>query len=154
VSRPLYDVLLVAHVVVAVVGFGALAVLGLEASIGWRSPDPATDESLRRFFSPGSDWPSRLIFAVPVLGLALLFGGDRAAASHAWPWLGLAIWVATAGLATGLCWPAERAAQAALAAEVPDVASFRLACTQLERGVAGIELCFVAAVVLMIIQPG
>jgi len=154
VSRPVYDVLLVVHVVVAVVGFGAVAVLGLEASAGRHSPDPAADESLRRFFRPGSDWPSRLIFAVPILGLALLFGGDRADASHVWPWLGLAVWVIAAGLATGRCWPAERVAQAALAAEVPDVASFRHACAVLERGVILIEVCFVAAVALMIIQPG
>jgi hypothetical protein len=126
-SGPLYDLLLVGHVVVAVVGFGAVAVSGRMASSAYRTADPAGDPRVLRFFREGPDWPARAIFLVPVLGLALLFGGDRSDVHAAWPWIGLAIWVGVAGLATAWCWPAEQAAQAALARLVSlrDVASLR-----------------------------
>ena len=173
-SRPLYDVLLVAHVAAAVVGFGALAVLGLEASAGRRSSHPGADAGLRRFFSAGTDWAGRTIYLVPVLGLALLLGGDRSAVGHVWPWAGLAIWLAATGVASGLCWPAERKAQRALAGadagsaaaagadeeadegagEAADDEAFRRACARAERGCAVTSLLFVAAVAVMILQPG
>jgi len=153
VSAPLYDVLVVLHVVSAIVGFGAIAVSGLEASSGRRSPDPAADESLVAYFRPGTSWPARSVFLVPVLGLILLFGGDRSDASRSWPWIGLALWVAAMGLATGICWPSEHRAQEALATDVPDVARFRQACCRLERGVVLIEVLVVAAVAVMILQP-
>jgi len=154
VSAPLYDVLVLLHVASALVGFGAIAVSGLEAFSGRRSDDPAADDSLVRFFRPGNSWPGRVVFLVPVLGLALLFGGDRPDVPHAWPWIGLGLWVAAAGLATGMCWPAERLAQEALGRPVPDVATFRQACGRLERGVVLIEVCAVAALAIMILQPG
>lgn len=114
-SGPLYDVILVAHVVAAVVGFGALAASGVAASSGRRSPDPVGDESVRRFFRVGRDWPARAIFLVPVFGLILLLGGDRSSLHEVWPWIGLGLWTATAGVATARCWPAETAAQRAFA---------------------------------------
>jgi hypothetical protein len=181
-SGPLYDLLLVMHVVVGVVGFGAIAVSGRTASAAYRTADPAGDPRVLRFFREGPDWPARAIFLVPVLGLALLFGGDRSDLHAAWPWIGLAIWLGVAGLATALCWPAEQAAQAALARLVSlrDGASlgeplvsvdgkrlvgvdgeavrgalpeFLAACRSLERASGVISVCFVLAVAVMIIQP-
>jgi hypothetical protein len=151
VSAPLYDVLLVAHVIVGVIGFGAMAVTGLAASSGRKSAEPLVDESLRRFFRPGRNWPARAIFLVPVLGLILLFGGDSGAVHQPWPWVGLGIWVFAAGLASARCWPAERRAQAALASRAVD--SFRQACRQMEVAAAAISICFVAAIVVMVAQP-
>jgi hypothetical protein len=161
VSGPAYDLLLVAHVLVALVGFGAIAVAGLAASSSRRCEDPANDASARRFFSPGRDWPARMILLVPVLGLGLLFGGDRSAASAAWPWIGLCIWLVAAGIASGICWPAEQAAQEALREVVvsneqdraPLVAEFRASCRRMEAATGAISVCFVAAVVVMIVQP-
>ncbi|MGH9303348.1 MAG: hypothetical protein ACRDZ5_02925 [Acidimicrobiales bacterium] len=113
-----YDVVLIAHVAAAVVGFGAIGAGGVEAANGRHSPNPARDLSLRRFFRPGRDWAAAVIFIVPLIGLGLLFGGDRGDASRAWPWIGLCIWTAAAALATGVLWPAERRAQRFLAALV------------------------------------
>jgi hypothetical protein len=165
VSAPAYDVLLVLHVVAALVGFGAIAVAGVRARAGRRSTDPADDPSLRRFFAPGRDWPARSIFLVPLLGLGLLFGGDRPEVSAPWPWIGLVIWTAAAGVATGVCWPAERRAQEALDHLGPDggtgeetrpewSAAFRTSCRRMERSVGWISLCFLAAVAVMVLQPG
>ncbi len=162
VSAPSYDVLLVAHAAVALLGFGAIAVAGLRARAGRQSGDPAADIALRRFFAPGRDLPARAIFLVPLLGMALLFGGDRADVSAAWPWIGLGLWVVAAGLASGMCWPAERRAQQALehldSADDDEERSlwsarFREACVRMERSVGSITMCFLAALAVMVLQP-
>jgi hypothetical protein len=161
VSQPLYDLLLVAHVVVAVVGFGAIAAAGLAASSARGSRDPVSDEAVRRFFKTGPDWPARFIFGVPLLGLALLFGGDRSAAHAPWPWIGLTLWTLATGVATALCWPAEQSAQeklTALQGASPETSEallgqFREACRRMELAAGAISVCFVAAVFVMIFQP-
>jgi len=161
VSGPAYDLLLVAHVLVALVGFGAIAAGGLAASSARRSGDPANDASVRRFFKQGRDWPARVIFLVPVLGLALLFGGSRSQVGASWPWIGLCIWIVAAGIASGMCWPAEHAAQITLAELTGDpdgdtaslVADFRASCHRMELATGAISVCFVAALVVMIVQP-
>jgi hypothetical protein len=161
VSTPAYDLLLVAHVLAALVGLGAIAAAGVAASSGRGSPDPVSDESVRRFFKPGPDWPARAIYLVPLLGLALLFGGDRGDAHAAWPWIGLGLWIVAAGLATGVTWPAERNAQNALAelrGAPPETSrallwQFRESCRRIEVAAGAISVCFVAAIVVMIVQP-
>ncbi len=162
---PLYDIGVVAHVAAGVVGFGAVAVGGYEAWRAQRLVDPTGDTRVRRFFSSGTDWPARLIYLVPLIGLALLFGGDRADATKAWPWIGLTFWVAAAGLASGLCWPAERRAQRSLAdaTEAADkedekavaaaVEGLRKACADMSTAAGMISICFAAAVAVMIVQP-
>jgi len=161
VSQPLYDLLLVAHVAAAVIGFGAIAAAGLAASSARGSRDPVSDQAVRRFFKTGPDWPARLVFLVPLLGLALLLGGDRSGAHAPWPWIGLTLWMVATGLATVLCWPAEQSAQqtlAALQAASPEASQdllrqFREACRRVELAAGAISVCFVAAVLVMILQP-
>lgn len=161
VSRPVYDIVLVAHVAAALIGFGAIAAGGLAASAARRASDPASDDGIRRFFKRAPDWPARAIFLVPVLGLILLLGGDRAAMGDPWPWIGLGLWVVAAGVATAQCWPAERRAQEALAAlcePVPcpsevQLRQFRDACQRMELAVGAISVCFVAAILVMVLQP-
>jgi hypothetical protein len=161
---PLYDVLLVAHVASAVLGFGSIAIGGWAASVGCRSSDPMGVEWVVRFFRPGIDWPGRVIFLVPVLGLTMLLGGDRSEVARVWPWLGLTIWSAAAGLATAMGWPAERRAQLELAAVAGDACdgadpdprrleAFRAACARMERAAGLVSVCFVVVVVLMVWQP-
>jgi hypothetical protein len=148
---PFYDLLFVGHIASAVVGFGAVGVAGLSASKAGRSADPFVDEALSRFFRPGVDWPARVIFLVPVLGLAVLFGADRSDVRDAWPWIGLGLWLVIAGVATGSCWPCERRAQEAFAAQDVDV--LRQACRRMETSVGVISVCALLAFVVMIVQP-
>jgi len=148
-------------VAVALLGFGAIAVAGLAASSSRRSAHPSADAATRRFFKHGRDWPGRTILLVPVLGIALLYGGDRSDVGAAWPWISLGIWVVATGIASGVCWPAERAAQETLerliAAPANEsaslVAEFRASCRRMELAAGAISVCFVAAVAMMIIQP-
>jgi hypothetical protein len=161
VSGPAYDLLLVAHVLAGLVGFGAIAIAGLAASSSRRCHDPANDLATRRFFKKGRDWPAHVILLVPVLGLLLLFGGDRSAATAPWPWIGLGLWVVAVGIASGVCWPAERRAQETLEEligapadeSVPLIARFRASCRRMELATGAISVCFVVAVTLMIVQP-
>ncbi|MGH9075497.1 MAG: hypothetical protein ACRDZQ_15475, partial [Acidimicrobiales bacterium] len=118
-SGTIYQVVLAAHVLCAVVGFGSILVTGGYAHLarpragapgGPGSPGPA-----RRYFRPGTNWASRLIFAVPVLGLVLAGLGGGGDLHQVWLWVGSGLWVATAGLATAVLWPAEAGIQAMLA---------------------------------------
>ncbi|MGO9197300.1 MAG: DUF2269 family protein [Acidimicrobiales bacterium] len=154
---PLYDILLILHIASALIGFGSIAVGGVAASAGRRSGDPACEERVVRFFREGTDWPGRVIFVVPVIGLVMLLGGDHADIGHAWPWLGLGLWFVASGLASGLGWPAERRAQRELAAirsgDSGSSASFTEACARMEQAAALVSVCFVLVVALMIWQP-
>jgi hypothetical protein len=152
-AAPLYDALLVCHLAAALIGFGAVAVAGWSAADGRKAASPWADERLTRFFKPGRDWPSRLVLAVPVFGLALLLGGDRSAISQPWPWAGLLVWLVAVGHLLSLGWPAEHRAQQALAGGDDALEDFRSACRKMERAAAVVSVCFLAAVVLMIWQP-
>lgn len=154
---PLYDVLLLCHIAAAFIGFGSVAVGGYYAAAGRHSPRPAAEEALRRFFQPGVDWAGRLIFLVPLLGLAMLLGGDRSDLPSLWPWLGLFLWAVACGVLTARGWPAERRAQGELAVlargEGGDVGPFRQACKEMERASVVATFCFLVVVALMIWQP-
>lgn len=155
--KPLYDVLLICHVAAAVLGFGSIAVGGAVASGARRSRAPAKEERFVRFFREGTDWPGRLIFLVPALGLTLLLGGDSAAVSSLWPWAGLALWTTAAGLASGLGWPAERRAQREMTALAAGgrgrSEAFCQACARMEVAASATSVLFALAVTLMVWQP-
>src|SRR3981189_3221583 len=65
-----YDVVLLAHILAAVVGFGAVAVAGVNAPL-LRRPGPPS-ASMLRYYRPGVNWAGRITFLVPVLGVALV----------------------------------------------------------------------------------
>ena len=154
-----HGALVVLHVVSAVVGFGAVAVTGAYAAAARASPDPLGEVPLIRYFRPGTNWAARTLLVIPVFGMALVFSGHRSTVSEAWPWIGLGLWVVACGLASAVCWPAERAIQLWLAGRpdpnrgAVDLAGFRRACARAEWSAAAVSVCFVAAVVIMIAQP-
>jgi hypothetical protein len=153
---PLYDVLLVLHVAAAAGGFGAVAVSGDMARRARCARAPAAEERFVRFFKPGTNWPSHLVFLIAPLGLALLLGGDRGALGQPWPWIGLTLWALAVGILSGVGWPAERLAQRSLAADPGDateLVAFRAACARVELASAAAALAFLAAAALMVWQP-
>ena len=106
-----YDVVLLAHVLAAAVGLGALVVAGANA---WalRRSGPGS-QAVRRYYRPGVNWSGRVLFLVPVLGFALMSmsHGDWSF-SDAWITIGLALWALVAVSAEMYLWPAERRLQA------------------------------------------
>lgn len=168
-TGPGYDVLVVLHVLSAVIGFGAVGATGTYAGRARSVAEPRNDANLRRYFRPGTNWAERVMLLTPVLGAALLFGGDRSAVSQLWPWIGLGCWVLAAGVASAWSWPAERRIQAWLAAgadsgrsaagaesgrsAASELGQFRDACRVVQRGAFAIAVLFLVAVVVMIGQP-
>ena len=114
-TGPSYDLLVGLHALSAVVGFGAVGVSGTYAARARSAAEPQAQEGLKRYFQPSTNWAERSLFLTPVLGAIVLWAGDSSAVSQAWPWIGLGCWVLAVGIATGLCWPAERKIQMWLA---------------------------------------
>jgi hypothetical protein len=113
-----YDVVLLAHVLAAAVGLGALVVAGANAWVLHRS-GPGS-EAVRRYYRPGVNWAGRVLFLVPVLGLLLMAmsHGDWSF-SDGWITIGLALWAVVAVAAEMYLWPAERRLQAAVSSLTP-----------------------------------
>jgi len=105
-----YDVVLLAHVLAAAVGLGAVVLSG---SYAWtlRRSGPGS-ESIRRYYRPGVNWAGRVLFLIPVLGVALIAmsHGDYSY-SDGWIMIGLASWAGVAVAAELYLWPAERRLQ-------------------------------------------
>jgi len=123
-----YDVVLIAHVGAGLIGFGSIAVTGVQAAEARRlaaaGPDVLAGASaraarLRQYFSPGPNRASQVIYLVPLLGLLLVALSGRAGELTA-GWLdgAAALWVIAVGLAHALVFPAERRLQLALDAAV------------------------------------
>ncbi|MGH9067377.1 MAG: DUF2269 family protein [Acidimicrobiales bacterium] len=155
-TGPAFEVVLAAHVVSAVVGFGSIVVTGGYAHLaGSRGDGPS--EPVRRYFRPGPNLVSRLIFLVPVLGLALAGLGAADDLSQPWLWAGSGLWVLACILAEGVLWPAETRIQRLThlpAGPGADRSELAVASRRASRSAAVIDLCFVAALVIMIGRPG
>lgn len=131
-----YDVILLAHVLAAVVGLGALVIAGANAWALQRSgPDT---ETLRRYYRPGANWAGRVLFAVPILGFSLMAmsHGDWSF-SDTWITIGLALWAVVAVSAEVYLWPAERRLQVAVSA-LPSVGE-NVDTSGQERAAIGME---------------
>lgn len=156
VTNPVFGVLLVVHIAVAVVGFGAMVATGVQ---GWRlgrAEDPAEAEGLRRYFRPGVNWAARAVYLVPVLGVALVVdSGGTYHVTDPFVEVGLGVWVVAVALAETVLWPAERQVQQAMRHGWPGRpgAGLDRACRQLARTAPVLAALFLAAVVVMAAKP-
>ena len=157
-----YVSLIIAHALCALIGFGALAATGAYAQAVRSSRDPFSSETLRRYFRPGHNVASATIVAVPILGGCLLVAQHGQDVHLTYPWIGLACWGVAATVAATVVWPAERKLQDMLApggqgsAHVVSKANRGAIDTVATRcfvGAAVTTVCFVVAVVVMLIQP-
>ncbi len=151
-----FDLLLLFHVAAALVGFGALAVSGVQADRLARHGSGALPDDLRRYFSPGVNWAGRVLYLVPVLGAGLVADG-RFSVGDPFVAAGLGLWALAAAVAEGVLWPAERRLQRALAASpgtrpaaVPGVVRD---CRLVAGSSALAVVVFVTATVVMVARP-
>ena len=168
-SSAAYDLVLLAHVLSAVVAMVAVVVAGgfalaLRSALRQGGPLPV---AVVRYFRPGVNWVGRVLFLVPVLGVALIaMSGGQWGYSDGWVTIGLGVWVVVAMVAEGVLWPAERRLQEVVVAResagTPDavpadgrdsVADHGALC--LRSGVLGIVLVAALVVVagLMVAKP-
>ena len=118
-NGPANAVLTVLHVVCSIVGFGAVAITGVEAIGARRSPP--TPSSLR-YFRPSINWASLSLLLTPFLGAGIEVVNNYPDVHLLWPWLALGIWIVAAAAGATLHWPAERAIQHLLAPGTRDPA--------------------------------
>jgi len=147
-----YDLVLLAHVLAALVAFGAVAVAGLSALTLLRTG--ASSESIRRYYRPGVNWAGRILFLVPVLGVALVaMSGGAWSYADGWIGLGLALWAVAASAAEMVLWPAERQLQEAVTGAAFDAGAQRGLCLRVAGVSAGLLVVFVVATVVMVSKP-
>ena len=156
VTSPDYVVVLLAHIGVGIIGFGALGATGAHARLVRHCDDPLAHPSLRRFFRGSPNIAARSIFVVPVLGVALLAMQHPSDATLAYPWIGLGLWSGAVGLATAVIWPNERAIQQIFGApaQAVDLVDLQRRAGRIEVACAATTLLFTAAFVVMAVQPG
>ena len=166
-----YDVVLLAHVLAAVIGLGAVMVSGAYAWALLRSGSGS--EAVRRYYRPGVNWAGRVLFLIPLLGLALMgmSHGDWSF-SDGWVLGGLALWMGVAVVAEMALWPAERRLQGLVArgpggaggasGMLPGVASpsepepgpgLRSECLRVMGMAAALAVVLLVAAVMMVAKP-
>jgi uncharacterized membrane protein len=146
-----YDIILLAHVLSALAGFGVVVVAGASA-LALRRPGPPS-QALRRYYRPGVNWAGRTLFLVPVFGVALvaMSGGDWSY-SQGWVVGGILLWAVGALAAELVLWPGERALQAAAGELVPPPDLGRR-CLSVAVTAGGVAVALVAASVVMVAKP-
>ena len=153
----LYSLLLLFHVLFAVIGFGSVGVTGLQASRARRGPSAPGADAVRRYFQPGVNWAGRALYAVPVLGFALIAASNRAfGAGDTFVVAGLVLWLVAVAVAEYVLWPAERRIQVEMAHrwdEGDPVGGLDADCRRAVACAVTLGVIFVAATVLMVGKP-
>jgi uncharacterized membrane protein len=151
-----FDIVLLLHVACATVGLGTVVVSGVQAgrllAAGGAGPSP----TLVAYFAPGVNWVGRVLYAVPLLGLALLGLSQGAyGLDDGWVQWGLGLWVVAILCAEGLLWPAERRIQSKLEAHGADPAApeLRRACRTTCLAAGWLVAVLILAIVLMVARP-
>jgi hypothetical protein len=150
-----YDIVLLAHVLTALIGLGAVMVAGGSA-LALSRPGPPT-EYLERYYRPGINWAGRVLFLVPVLGVVLIaMSQGQWSFSDSWVGIGLVLWALVALVAEMVLWPAERKLQAAVGDRSPEgdqEGDLRPACLRVAAVAAVLAVLLVVAMVVMVAKP-
>jgi hypothetical protein len=146
-----YDIVLLAHVLSVVVGFGAVAAAGGYALALARSGPES--ESIRRYYQPGINWAGRVLFLVPIFGIVLLYmSHGQYGYSDQWVGTGLVLWAAVATIGELALWPAERRLQMALA-DSGSITDLRSPCLRVAGMAAAVLVLLIVATVVMVAKP-
>jgi len=151
VSQTLFDVLIGLHVTCAIVGFGSVAITGTYGFTSRHPGDSRTLEEAGRYFrSPGR--LELLVLAVPFLGAAALaVGPHTGGVVQLWTVLAASVWLVASIALLGVVRPAERRIRLALSeADRPTLA---VSAGRLGWATVVTDVCFTAALILMIFQP-
>ena len=146
-----YDVVLLAHVLSALVGLGAVAAAGGYALALMRS-GPGS-EAVRRYYRPGVNWAGRILFLVPVFGVALILMSHGGwSLSDGWIGTGLVLWAGVAVAGEMVLWPAERRLQLAVGGSAPPT-ELRSPCLRVATTAGFMAVVLLVATVVMVAKP-
>jgi hypothetical protein len=160
----IYNVLLVCHILVAIVGLGAVMLNGIYAAQGQKRPGPggrAVSET--NYFV--SNIGEKFIYAIPVFGILLVLAShDLFKFSEAWVWMALTLFAIAMGISHGVMFPGHRRINTLLAemeqgpppagGPPPQVAEIQGIGKRLAVGGATLNVFVVLFVILMIWKPG
>jgi hypothetical protein len=149
-----FDIVLLLHVGCVVAGLATTITSAATASRLKRLTQRSVPlpESMGRYFAPGLNWAGRVMYGIPVFGVALVAMSHGAySLRDDWVMSGLVL------LAEGVLWPAERRIQAALAQPMaqgipPDTAVLPGARV-MARAATTCVVLLVAGSALMLAQP-
>ncbi|MCU1458188.1 MAG: hypothetical protein JWL73_2280 [Actinomycetia bacterium] len=155
-----YKLVLVLHLLASIVGFGAVMLNALYVRQAQRRPGPDGLAVLEANFAVSSV-AEKVIYAVPVLGLALVGMSDKAwKFSQLWVWLSLVLFVVALGIVHAIVIPSEKKVMALLRRQIdgdadPSIAS-ELEANGKKRDIAGpiLAILLVVIVFLMVWKPG
>jgi hypothetical protein len=146
-----YDIVLLAHVLSVLVGFGAVAAAGGYALALARSGPES--EPIRRYYRPGVNWAGRILFLVPILGMVLiLMSHGQYGYSDQWVGTGLVLWAVVATIGELALWPAERRLQVAVGDPAP-VIDLRAQSLRVAGMSAAVLILLIVATVVMVAKP-
>ncbi len=154
-TGPAFTVVLVGHVAAVLVALLAV-VAGAVSAARVLTAKGELPPSVRSYFSPGVNWTGRVLYLVPVLGVALLaMSGGAYRLDATWVDWGIGLWAAATALAEGVLWPAERRVQRGLAspAETGVPHAVRRACRTMCVASAGVVALVVVAMAVMVAKP-
>lgn len=148
-KSPIYDVILLAHIVCAIGGFGANGLAGLYA--GQLAPSPS--DGAIKYFSASKFYAEKLIYLIPVFGL-IMIAVSRGVSELGEPWVifGISAWVIAVGVAHSLVWPNERRISALI--ESDDNLALRKLGKKVSVGAMLLDVIFVVTFIVMLTQPG
>jgi hypothetical protein len=158
-THGIYDVLVGAHVVAAVIGFGSVAISGVYGASARRlraGPQDGADrpeavEEIRRYFR-GRNLVEYLLLVVPFLGVAALaLRPGRHGYGDVWVVASEVIWVVAATLLLFVVRPAEGAIRRA--AGTGDLGGAGRHGTRLFWASVATDVLFVTALAFMVTQP-
>ena len=108
VDSTAYDIVKVLHLITVIVGFGTVALNGIRGAQAKQRPGPgglAIGESGHVV----NDVAEKFIYAVPVLGLGLVFMSDDAwSFGQLWVWLSLVLYVVGIAVSHSVLIPSEK----------------------------------------------
>ena len=160
----LYNAVLVAHILCAIAGFGAVLLNGIYAAETRKRPGPeglAVFEANYRVSMIGEYF----IYAVAVLGFALVGLSDKAwTFGQTWVWLSIVLYAAAIGVSHGVLLPRVRkmgtlmremvAAGPPAGGPPPQAAEMERLGKQVGAASAFLHLSLVVILVLMVFKPG
>ncbi len=164
-KNPVYDLVMILHVLSAVIGFGTLMVSGVYSANLQKSKDIFNSKQLKKYFTGKTNYMGNVLFLVPVFGAILLYMGKWHQLSHPYPWVGIACWTIGALVAGFIIFPQEKLIGVYInkngqtgedRSGISDGHShekFKQMSRKIERASSVAAVCFTLAVVFMVIQP-
>ena len=161
IGSNLYRVVLAAHIILSIGGFGAVLLNGVYAAHTQKRPGPE-GRAISEANYAVSNIAEALILAVPVSGLVLVWVSDGAwSFSDLWIWASIVAFVVALGISRGVLMPGHRRINALLLAmEQQPVADPGPQLAEIDRigkasaaSGAALNVLLVIIVVLMIWKP-